>query len=115
MNSIFRTRVVQLGSSHANSKSPSQGVLLKQYKETPTRTPMVKHNNQIPKGHFHKDWQSYVRTWFDQPAKKHKRRDRRTKRAKKIFPRPMVGVRVVRERERVCVCLYEMCVYVCYV
>lgn len=27
---------------------------------------MVKHNNVIPNGHFHKDWQARIKTWFDQ-------------------------------------------------
>jgi len=35
---------------------------------------MVKHNNVIPNGHFKKDWQNYVRTWFNQPARKKRRR-----------------------------------------
>ena len=32
------------------------------------RVQMVKHNNIIPNQHFRKDWQRYVRTWFDQPV-----------------------------------------------
>lgn len=35
---------------------------------------MVKHNNVIPNGHFKKHWQNYVRTWFNQPARKTRRR-----------------------------------------
>lgn len=27
---------------------------------------MVRHNNVIPNQHFHKDWQTRVKTWFDQ-------------------------------------------------
>lgn len=27
---------------------------------------MVRHNNQVPNQHFHKDWQNRVKTWFDQ-------------------------------------------------
>jgi large subunit ribosomal protein L13e len=34
---------------------------------------MVKHNNVIPNGHF-KGWQNYVKTWFNQPARKQRRR-----------------------------------------
>ena len=41
---------------------------------------MVKHNNQIPNQHFKKHWHggknalgSYVRTWFNQPARKKRR------------------------------------------
>jgi len=48
----------------------------------------MKHNNVIPNIHFHKDWQRYVRTWFDQPAKKLKRRRTRAERAAKMAPRP---------------------------
>lgn len=35
---------------------------------------MVKHNNVVPNGHFKKHWQNYVRTWFNQPARKTRRR-----------------------------------------
>jgi large subunit ribosomal protein L13e len=35
---------------------------------------MVRHNNQVPNAHFHKKWQFYVRTWFNQPARKLRRR-----------------------------------------
>ncbi|KAG9448590.1 hypothetical protein H6P81_008555 [Aristolochia fimbriata] len=52
---------------------------------------MVKHNNVIPNGHFKKHWQNYVRTWFDQPARKQRRRIARQKKAVKIFPRPTAG------------------------
>jgi len=50
---------------------------------------MVKHNNQVPNQHFHKDWQSNVRTWFNQPAKKIARRAARLAKAKKVAPRPI--------------------------
>ncbi|XP_047337922.1 60S ribosomal protein L13-1-like [Impatiens glandulifera] len=52
---------------------------------------MVKHNNVIPNGHFKKHWQNYVRTWFNQPARKTRRRTARQKKAVKIFPRPTAG------------------------
>lgn len=77
---------------------------------------MVKHNNVIPNGHFKKHWQNYVRTWFDQPARKTRRRigkplfssylwkfcrfllfmlcillAARQKKAVKNFPRPTAG------------------------
>ncbi|KAI5071380.1 hypothetical protein GOP47_0013631 [Adiantum capillus-veneris] len=51
----------------------------------------MKHNNVIPNGHFKKDWQSYVRTWFNQPARKKRRRLARQKKAVRIFPRPTSG------------------------
>jgi large subunit ribosomal protein L13e len=50
---------------------------------------MVKHNNVIPNQHFRKDWARYVRTWFNQPAKKEARRAHRAAKAKKIAPRPL--------------------------
>ncbi|WVZ24704.1 hypothetical protein V8G54_003248 [Vigna mungo] len=52
---------------------------------------MVKHNNVIPSGHFRKHWQNYVKTWFNQPARKTRRRLARQKKAVKIFPRPTAG------------------------
>uniref|UniRef100_A0A0C9RL50 60S ribosomal protein L13 n=1 Tax=Wollemia nobilis TaxID=56998 RepID=A0A0C9RL50_9CONI len=52
---------------------------------------MVKHNNVVPNGHFKKHWQRYVKTWFNQPARKHRRRIARQKKAVKIFPRPTAG------------------------
>jgi len=52
---------------------------------------MVKHNNVIPNGHFKKNWQTRVKTWFNQPARKTRRRVARQKKAVKIFPRPTAG------------------------
>ncbi|KAK9018027.1 hypothetical protein V6N11_001017 [Hibiscus sabdariffa] len=52
---------------------------------------MVKHNNVIPNGHFKKHWQNYVKTWFNQPARKARRRIARQKKAVRIFPRPTAG------------------------
>jgi len=52
----------------------------------------MKHNNVIPNGHFRKYWQRYVRTWFNQPARKKSRREARVARAAKLFPRPVEGV-----------------------
>eukprot|EP00245_Coleochaete_scutata_P006292 TRINITY_DN2060_c0_g1_i1.p1 TRINITY_DN2060_c0_g1~~TRINITY_DN2060_c0_g1_i1.p1 ORF type:complete len:208 (-),score=58.12 TRINITY_DN2060_c0_g1_i1:439-1062(-) len=52
---------------------------------------MVKHNNEVPHQHFKKDWQSYVRTWFNQPARKKRRRDARVAKAVRVFPRPTAG------------------------
>ena len=45
----------------------------------------------IPNAHFHKDWQRYVRCWFNQPARKYRRRQNRIKKAKAIAPRPAKG------------------------
>ncbi|CAI9092871.1 OLC1v1028216C1 [Oldenlandia corymbosa var. corymbosa] len=38
-----------------------------------------------------KHWQNYVRTRFNQPARKSRRRNARQKKAVKIFPRPTAG------------------------
>lgn len=51
----------------------------------------MKHNNVIPNGHFKKHWQNYVKTWFNQPARKTRRRNARQEKAIKIFPRPIAG------------------------
>jgi large subunit ribosomal protein L13e len=48
-------------------------------------------NRVVPNAHFKKHWQRYVRTWFDQPAKKKKRRIKRQQRAGRVAPRPAKG------------------------
>lgn len=50
-----------------------------------------KGNNMIPNGHFHKDWQRFVKTWFKQPARKFRRKQNRIKKARAIAPRPVAG------------------------
>ena len=50
-----------------------------------------KRNNMIPNGHFHKDWQRFVKTWFNQPARKYRRRQNRIKKARAVAPRPAKG------------------------
>lgn len=52
---------------------------------------MGKGNNAIPNGHFHKDWQKHVKTWFNQPARKERRRTARRHKALAIAPRPAAG------------------------
>ncbi|XP_058060459.1 large ribosomal subunit protein eL13 [Anopheles bellator] len=52
---------------------------------------MVKGNHMISNGHFHKYWQRHIRTWFNQPARKYRRRQNRIKKAKAVFPRPAKG------------------------
>jgi len=52
---------------------------------------MVKHNNVIPNGHFKKKWQFRVKTWFNQPARKLRRRNARAEKARAVFPRPAAG------------------------
>lgn len=51
----------------------------------------MKGNQMIPNAHFHKWWQRFVRTWFNQPARKYRRRQNRIKKAKAVFPRPASG------------------------
>jgi len=55
---------------------------------------MVKHNNQLVKNHFRKDWEGnrFQRTWFDQPARKNRRRKTRQAKAARIYPRPAAGL-----------------------
>ncbi|CAG9331380.1 unnamed protein product [Blepharisma stoltei] len=54
---------------------------------------MVKHNNVVPNAHFHKDWQSYVKTWFNQPARKQRRRVARSLKLSKFAPAPLKTLR----------------------
>ncbi|KAF7993012.1 hypothetical protein HCN44_005793 [Aphidius gifuensis] len=56
---------------------------------------MGKGNNMIPNGHFHKDWQRFVKTWFNQPARKFRRRQNRIKKARSVAPRPVNLLRPV--------------------
>jgi len=51
----------------------------------------MKHNNVIPNVHFHKKWAERVKTWFNQPGKKLRRRRLRTEKAARVFPRPVAG------------------------
>merc|ERR1711899_506509 len=56
---------------------------------TSTREKMpAKWNNIVPNQHFHKDWQKYVKTWFNQPARKIRRRQNRITKAARVAPRP---------------------------
>ncbi|KAG4304900.1 hypothetical protein PORY_001575 [Pneumocystis oryctolagi] len=49
----------------------------------------IKHNNMLPNQHFRKHWQRRVRTWFDQPGHKHRRRRLRNQKAEMLAPRPV--------------------------
>merc|ERR1711939_156432 len=52
----------------------------------------MKHNNQIHSCRkFRKYWQRYVKTWFNQPARKASRRAARDKKAALVHPRPVAG------------------------
>lgn len=55
----------------------------------------MKHNNQICNQHFRKDWQLRVKTWFNQPASKVRRRNARAAKAKMVAPRPVNALRPV--------------------
>ncbi|KKZ63051.1 50S ribosomal protein L13e [[Emmonsia] crescens] len=55
----------------------------------------IKHNQQIPKNHFHKDWARRVRVHFDQPGRKHRRREARLAKAAAVAPRPVDKLRPV--------------------
>jgi len=52
---------------------------------------MVKNNNVIPNAHFKKDWQTRVKCWFNQPARKKRRRLARQAKAARVAPRPAAG------------------------
>ena len=54
---------------------------------------MVRHNNVVPNQHFHKTcWQDHVKTWFNQAARKKRRRLARQTKAAAIAPRPTAGL-----------------------
>ncbi|KAI0011466.1 putative 60S ribosomal protein L13 [Xylariaceae sp. FL0662B] len=55
----------------------------------------IKHNNQIQKNHFRKDWQRRVRCHFDQPTQKIRRREVRRAKAAAVAPRPVDKLRPV--------------------
>merc|ERR1711981_694548 len=52
----------------------------------------MKHNNQVHSTRkFRKYWQRYVKTWFNQPARKKARRTARDKKAALVAPSPVAG------------------------
>lgn len=53
----------------------------------------MKHNNQLPNGHFHKQWARRVRTWLDQAGRKKSRRTARVAKAALVAPRPVEALR----------------------
>ncbi|MCJ1310766.1 60S ribosomal protein L13 [Agyrium rufum] len=55
----------------------------------------IKHNQQIPHNHFHKDWQRRVRTHFDQPGRKTRRRNARLAKVAAVAPRPVDKLRPI--------------------
>ena len=55
----------------------------------------AKRNQMVPNAHFHKDWDRYVKTWFNQPARKDRRRKARSAKAARVAPRPVKTLRPV--------------------
>jgi len=51
------------------------------------------HNNVLHGNHFRKDWQRRVRTWFDQPGRKLRRRNARKVKAASLGIRPLTLLR----------------------
>ena len=54
---------------------------------------MVKHNNVIPNVHLRKHWQTNVRTWLNQAARKKRRLQTRRAKAAANAPRPLDNLR----------------------
>jgi large subunit ribosomal protein L13e len=52
-----------------------------------------RYNNVLHANHFRKDWQRRVRTWFDQPGRKLRRRQARTAKATALGVRPIEKLR----------------------
>jgi len=50
-------------------------------------------NNVLPSNHFRKDWQRYVKTWFNQPGRKLRRRNARKAKAATLGVRPLTLLR----------------------
>ena len=48
-------------------------------------------NGMLPNAHFKKHWERYVKTWFNQPGKKKRRRQKRLEKAARVAPRPVDG------------------------
>ncbi|CAG2181221.1 unnamed protein product [Oppiella nova] len=55
----------------------------------------AKRMGMIPNGHFRKDWQRFVKTWFAQPMRKKRRHATRVAKAARIAPRPTQRLRPV--------------------
>lgn len=56
---------------------------------------MVKHNNVIPNVHLRKHWQTNVKVWLNQAARKKRRLQARRAKAAAIAPRPLDNLRPV--------------------
>jgi len=55
----------------------------------------IKHNQQLTKNHFRKDWQRRVKVHFEQAGRKHRRRENRIKKAAAVAPRPVDKLRPI--------------------
>ncbi|KAG8919893.1 60S ribosomal protein L13 [Tulasnella sp. 418] len=51
------------------------------------------HNNALPANHFRKDWQRRVKTWFNQPGRKLRRRQARKAKTAALGARPLTLLR----------------------
>jgi len=56
---------------------------------------MPKHNNALQRPHLRKDWRRHIKTWFDQPARKNRRLQKRRERASTQYPKPLHKLRPV--------------------
>ena len=56
---------------------------------------MVKGNQEVLTSRYKKDWDKFVRTKFNVPAKRKKRRMKRQLKAAKLFPRPVKKLRPI--------------------
>ena len=56
---------------------------------------MPVHNNPLQRPHLRKHWKGLVKTWFNQPGRKLRRRQNRIQKAKEIFPRPLDSLRPI--------------------
>ena len=56
---------------------------------------MPKHNNALQRPHLRKDWRRHVKTWFNQPARKSRRLQKRREKAAAIYPKPLYKLRPI--------------------
>ena len=56
---------------------------------------MPKHNNALQRPHLRKDWRRHVKLWFNQPARKNRRLQKRREKAAAVYPRPTHKLRPI--------------------
>ena len=56
---------------------------------------MVRLNNQLVSSHLRKDWEHFVRAWFNQPARKRRRYQTRVNKLAAVSPKPVHLLRPV--------------------